>query len=127
VALVAAGLVLAPGCGGESTEESPAVERARTVVRDVFDEKYAKVRRLFAEGLSAALSEEQLEQDQKSFLKLKGAYRSQGDAEVVERDGFTVVDIDLVMEKDPGVARVSFDADGMIAGLFFLASDIPVP
>ncbi|MEX0873825.1 MAG: DUF3887 domain-containing protein [Actinomycetota bacterium] len=125
---MAAGLVLAPGCGGESTEESPTVERARTVVRHMADGTYAKVLQMFAPTLIDVLSEKQLKEDWENFVQLKGAYRAQGEAaEVIERGELKVVDIELEMAKDTGFFRVSFDADGKIAGLFFLATDIPVP
>jgi hypothetical protein len=92
------------------------------------DGSYAKVHAMFAPTLIDVLSEKQLKEDWENFVQLKGAYRAQGEAaEVIERGELKVVDIELEMAKDTGFFRVSFDADGKIAGLFFLATDIPVP
>jgi hypothetical protein len=56
-----------------------------------------------------------------------GALKSQGTPEIFVRGSITVVNVPLTMENGPAQARVSFDPNGKIAGLFFLRTGVPVP
>lgn len=138
VAVVLIGLVLGSACrngGVDAASESPAaaspesaeVREARAVMSDIADGNYADVHSRFDEGMMAALSLDQLKQGWEDFVSLKGDFQSQGPAEVTERAEITVIDIELVMADDPGVARVTLNGQGEISGLFFLAEDIPIP
>ena len=123
--LAAVGLLLvAIACGKEST---PLVTQARGVVDDVTHARWDDARKNFAPLLAQSLSSQQLAAGWATFVKVKGAYRSTGDAGVVERPNFTVVNIVLHMAKGDGQARVTFDKKGQIAGLFFLQPGVPVP
>jgi hypothetical protein len=130
IGLLAFGALVA-GCGSEDADgrvsDSALVSTSREVVNDVVAGRYAEVRALFDETMKAQLSEQKMDEAWKQFVTLFGEFQRQGSAEVVKSGGFDVVNIALLMTKREGQARVTFDADGKIAGLFFLRTDVPVP
>ncbi|MGW0392848.1 DUF3887 domain-containing protein [Streptomyces sp. NPDC003042] len=54
-----------------------------------------------------------------------GRYQSHGAPKDVAVGEFTVVNVPLRMERQPGEFRVSFHEDGSIAGLWFLEPGVP--
>jgi hypothetical protein len=123
-------LLFAFGCGsngdGETSSDQALIDDGRQVVRDIVAGKFLELSERFDEGLKAALTADQLEKGWKDFVELKGAFRSQGEADIGELGDLRVVDIELTMTKEPGLLRVSFDPDGKIAGIYVLDEDIPI-
>jgi len=124
LAAVAMLVVVAIACGKEGPQ---LVDQARAVVDDVTHANWDSARKDFAPLMAQSLSSKQLEAAWAAFVKVKGAHRSTGDAEVVKRPNFTVVNIVLRMANGDGQARITFDKKGQIAGLFFLQPGVPVP
>jgi hypothetical protein len=120
----ALGLVLV-ACAGQSPDE--LANRARETVERIFAGDYAAVRADFDETLSASLSEEQLAEARAQFEEEFGTFEGMGEPEVVERGELTVVNIPLDMSEGEGEARITYDAEGKIAGLFLLQPGVPVP
>ena len=112
------------GCGGGGGDLE---ERAKETVELIFAGDYAAVRADFDEALSATLSEEQLAATRAQFEEEFGTFESMGDPEVVERGELTVVNIPLQMSEGEGEARITYDSQGKIAGLFLLRAGVPVP
>ncbi len=56
---------------------------------------------------------------------LSGKLMTVGRPTVAARDKYRVVDIPLAFERGPMKARISFDSEGRIAGLFVLYPDLP--
>jgi len=129
-ASVALALVLTLGCGnngdGETSSDQALISDGRQVLRDIVAGRFTELSERFNEGFKAAVPPDQLEQGWKDFVELKGAFRSQGEADAAELGDLTVVDIELDMEKAPGLFRVQFDIDGKIAAIYVLDEDIPV-
>ena len=63
-----------------------------------------------------------------SLTASTGEYESRGEPTVVgKRGGLTVIDTPMHFERTEMKSRVTFRADGTIAGLFILRKDIPPP
>ncbi|MBY4574371.1 DUF3887 domain-containing protein [Gordonia paraffinivorans] len=77
----------------------------------------------FDETMSAALSESALADAWASVVALHGERESTGTPFVRGHGLHTVVDVPFEQEAGEMVFRVAFDADGRIAGLFFLNPD----
>jgi hypothetical protein len=123
VVLLLASLAVACTGGG-----SPSVEsRAKEVVREIFSGQFAKVRADFDATMTARLSQQRLAKARTQFEGLFGTFASMGNPEIVKRGDLTVVNIPLHMAKGDGQARVTYDPQERIAGLFLLRSGVPVP
>jgi hypothetical protein len=134
-------LFVLPSCGtsnqSRATTSPPATatvssssnyaRRAQTVVGELILGNYKAVRAQFNATMRASLSEQQLVVARTSFVATFGSFTSQGKPEVLKRGIVTVVNVPLTMEKGPAQARISFDADGTIAGLYLLRPGVPVP
>ncbi len=123
-------LLFAFGCSsngdGETSSDQALIDDGRQVVRDIVAGKFSELSERFDESLKAALSADQLEKGWKDFVELKGAFRSQGEADLGELGDLRVVDIELTMAKEPGLIRVQFVEDGKISGIYVLDEDIPI-
>ncbi len=123
-------LLLSIACGsdgdGETSSDEALISDGRQVLRDIVAGKFSELSERFDESLKAALSADQLEKGWSDFVELKGAFRSQGEADTAMQAGLSVVDIALDMAKEPGLFRVSFAEDGKISGIYVLDEDIPV-
>jgi hypothetical protein len=62
-----------------------------------------------------------------AYQQLLGQYQSHGDPEDTQRAPLTVVNIPVVMAKQPGQFRVKVHPDGTVAGIYFLKEGVPVP
>lgn len=80
--------------------------------------------RAFSE-LVEALSEDRLRQAWMGFEALYGEYASHGSATASNLGGFVVLNVPLAMANGPAKARISFQSDGKIAGLYLLRQDAP--
>lgn len=123
------------GCSkGASSSASPEVSsyaayaaKASRIVDEVVAGEFSKVRAEFDERMKAGLSEAKLREGWAQFQSIFGAYEGKGEPDVLERGDVTVVNVPLDMKLKPGEARITFDANGRIAGLFFLRTGVPVP
>ncbi|MBY8345477.1 DUF3887 domain-containing protein [Streptomyces spinosirectus] len=104
-----------------------AGQRAVAIVTDVLEGRMEEARRSFNAEVLAALTDEVWSNGRATVTGLVGAFEGFGDGEpFVRRIGdHTVVDVPLRYEADDMKARVAFDTDEKVAGLFILPSEIP--
>ncbi len=104
-----------------------AAQRARAIVTDVLDGRMDQARPSFNAEVLAAFTDEVRGNAMATVAGLVGAFEGFGtDDPFVRRIGdLTVVDIPLRYEAGDMKARVAFDADEKVAGLFILAPETP--
>lgn len=104
-----------------------AAERAVEIVTAVLDGRMDEARRSFNAEVLAAFSDEVRANGLATVTGLVGAFEGFGEGEpFVRRIGdHTVVDIPLRYEAGDMKARVAFDTDERVAGLFILAPETP--
>lgn len=104
-----------------------AAERAVKIVTDVLEGRMDQARPSFNAEVLAAFTDEVRGNALATVAGLVGAFEGFGQAEpFVRRIGdHTVVDIPLCYEAGDMKARVAFDADEKVAGIFILAPETP--
>jgi hypothetical protein len=104
-----------------------AAERAVEIVTAVLDGRMDQARQSFNAEVLAAFTDEVRGNALAAVAGLVGAFQGFGEGEpFVRRIGdHTVVDIPLLYEASDMKARVAFDSDGQVAGLFILAPETP--
>ncbi|MFE9126529.1 DUF3887 domain-containing protein [Streptomyces sp. NPDC007148] len=104
-----------------------AAERALTIVTAVLEGRMDEARRSFNAEVLAAFTDEVRGDGLATVTGLVGAFEGFGEGEpFVRRIGdHTVVDIPLRYEAGDMKARVAFDTDEKVAGLFILAPETP--
>jgi hypothetical protein len=104
-----------------------AAERALTIVTDVLEGRMDQARPSFNAEVLAAFTDEVRGNALATVAGLVGAFEGFGHAEPFTRriGDHTVVDIPLCYEAGDMKARVAFDADEKVAGLFILAPETP--
>ena len=120
--------VLGSACTGDRGVNADALEaKAVVVVRDIFGGRYAEVRAEFDHTMLAALDEQQLVKARADYEDRFGTFEQMGPPEIVRRGDLTVINVPLRMSLGNGQARVTYDRDGKIAGLYLLRVGVPVP
>ncbi|MEU4149783.1 DUF3887 domain-containing protein [Streptomyces sp. NPDC026659] len=104
-----------------------AAERATEIVRDVLENRMDEARRSFNSQVLEAFTDEVRGNALATIAGLVGAFEGFADtAPFVRRIGdHTVVDVPLRYEAGDMKARVAFDADEKVAGLFILQAEVP--
>jgi len=104
-----------------------AAQRARQVVTDVLEGRMDHARQSFNAQVLAAFTDEARGSALATVAGLVGAFEGFGDGEPFTRriGDHTVVDIPLRYEAGDMKARVAFDTDEKVAGLFILQPDAP--
>ncbi|MFE5033916.1 DUF3887 domain-containing protein [Streptomyces sp. NPDC056683] len=104
-----------------------AAERAVQIATDVLEGRMDEARQSFNTEVLAAFTDEVRGDGLATVAGLVGAFEGFGEGEpFVRRIGdYTVVDIPLRYEAGPMKARVAFDTDERVAGLFILAPETP--
>ena len=104
-----------------------AAERASTIVTAVLDGRMDEARQSFNAQVMEAFTDEVRGSALATVAGLVGAFEGFGEGEpFVRRIGdHTVVDIPMRYEAGEMKARVAFDADEKVAGLFILNPDAP--
>ena len=104
-----------------------AAERATAIVADVLEGRMDQARQSFDATVLAAFTDEVRLDSLATVAGLVGAFEGFGQGEpFVRRIGdHTVVDIPLRYEAGDMKARVAFDADEKVAGIFILAPETP--
>jgi len=100
-----------------------AAERAAALVADLTDGRWAEVRRDFDETVAAGMSAAQLAATWAQTVGLVGRYEGMGEPVSHQAGDHTVVDIPLSFEAGELTARVAYDGDGKVAGLFLRRPD----
>ncbi|WP_078992564.1 DUF3887 domain-containing protein [Streptomyces sp. MMG1121] len=104
-----------------------AAERAVRIVTDVLDGRMEQARQSFNAQVLEAFTDEVRGSGLATVAGLVGAFEGFGEEEpFVRRIGdHTVVDVPLRYEAGDMKARVAFDTDEKVAGLFILAPETP--
>jgi hypothetical protein len=104
-----------------------AAERAVQIVTDVLEGRMDAARPSFDAQVLAAFTDEVRGEALAAVAGLVGAFEGFGDGEpFVRRVGdHTMVDIPLRYEAGDMKARVAFDSEEKVAGLFILVPDAP--
>ncbi len=108
----------APGDGGSAAPVEGAVQHAVPVLEAFLDGRFDDVRSRFGERMLDACSVELLTDVREKVARQAGEVQALGTPVVSVRDGYTVVDIPVALERADGVGRVVLDADRQVAGFF---------
>lgn len=95
-----------------------AVEHAVPVLEAFLDGRFDDARASFDERMRDACSVELLSDVREKVRLHGGEVQSLGTPEVSTRNGYTVVDVPVALERADGIGRVMLDADRQVAGFF---------
>jgi hypothetical protein len=109
----------------KSVRMTDAPERARSIVTDVLEGRMDTARKSFNPQVLTAFTEQVRGEALATVAGLVGEFEGFGSADPVVRQigDHTVVDIPLRYEAGDMKARVAFDTNEKVAGLFILASE----
>lgn len=99
--------------------------RALTVVEQWRSGQSRELRDSFDETMLEKLSERQLADAWAQVEAMVGALTAAGRPTLTRRGPYGVVDVPLAFERGPMKARVTFDSQGRVSGLFVLYPDVP--
>lgn len=106
---------------GEDAVEVPvqdAVEHAVPVLQAFLDSRWDDARSTFDERMLQACSVELLADVREKVRREAGEVQTLGTPAVSVRDGYTIVDIPVALERADGFGRVVLNADRQVAGFF---------
>jgi hypothetical protein len=95
-----------------------AAQHAVPVLEAFLDGRWDDARTRFDERMLKACSAELLAGVREQMRDLGGELEALGDPEISVRDGYTIVDIPISLERRDGTGRVVLDADHKVAGFF---------
>jgi hypothetical protein len=104
------------GDGAVGTPVDGAVQHAMPVLEAFLDGRFEDVRARFGKRMLEAVSLELLADVREKVRREAGAVQAVGTPQVSVRDGYTVVDIPVALERADGIGRVVIDADRQVAG-----------
>ena len=113
-----------PEEAGIATPVEGAVEHALPVLQAFIDGRFDDARATFGERMLKAVSVELLADVRDKVRREAGEVTALGTPAVSVRDGYTVVDIPVSLERDDGVGRVVLDADHQVAGFFVRPAEV---
>ncbi len=93
-----------------------AAEHALGVLQAFLDGRFDDARSTFDERMLNACSVELLADVREKVRRGAGAVQTLGAPEVSVRDGYTVIDIPVALERADGIGRVVLDVDRQVAG-----------
>jgi hypothetical protein len=95
-----------------------AVEHAVPVLQAFLDGRFDDARLSFGERMLNACSVELLADVREKVRREAGEVQALGTPVLSVRDGYTVVDIPVALDREDGIGRVVLDADRQVAGFF---------
>jgi hypothetical protein len=104
--------------GGMVVAVEGAVEHAVPVLQAFLDGHFDQPRSSFGERMLKACSVELLADVREKVSSEAGEVQALGTPVVSVRDGYTVVDIPVALDRADGIGRVVLDADRQVAGFF---------
>jgi hypothetical protein len=107
-----------PDSGTSSSPIPEAAKRAASVLQAFLDGRWDDVRTSFDGRMSAAFSAELMADVRDKVQRGGGGVREMGTPVVSMREGLTVVDIPVTLERASGTGQVIFDGEGRVAGFF---------
>ncbi|MEU0880826.1 DUF3887 domain-containing protein [Lentzea sp. NPDC005914] len=107
--------------GAEMTESTVAgVKQAQQVVAHLDNGEFAAVHAMFDPLMSSKLSSDELAAVWRQLVSNLGELRNTGPGTPAKKGGYTIVDVPLTFAEAEMKARVTFNTDGSIGGLFIL-------
>jgi Protein of unknown function (DUF3887) len=107
--------------GAEMTESTVAsVRQAEQVVAHLGNGEFAAVHAMFDALMSSKLSVDELGAVWRQLVSNLGELNETGAAAVTKKGGYTIVDVPLTFAEAQMKARVTFNSDGSIGGLYIL-------
>ncbi|MET9628129.1 DUF3887 domain-containing protein [Lentzea sp. NPDC006480] len=107
--------------GAEMTESTVAgVKQAQQVVAHLGNGEFAAVHAMFDPLMSSKLSGEELGTVWQQLVSNLGELTGTGAPTPAKKGGYTIVDVPLTFAEAEMKARVTFNADGSIGGLYIL-------
>lgn len=107
-----------PEPGGTATPVEGAVEHAAPVLEAFLEGRWQDARATFDQRMLRACSAELLADVREKVRREAGEVQALGTPVVSTRDGYTIVDIPVALERADAVGRVALDADRQVAGFF---------
>ena len=107
-----------------ATPVEGAVEHAVPVLQAFLDGHFDDARSTFGERMLKACSLELLADVREKVRREAGEVQALGTPVVSVRDGYTVVDIPVALERADGFGRVVLDADRRVAGFFVRPAEV---
>ena len=104
--------------GGIVAPVEDAAEHAVPVLQAFLDGRFDDARSSFGERMLNACSAELLADVREKVRREAGEVQALGTPVVSVRDGYTVVDIPVALDRADGIGRVVLDADRQVAGFF---------
>ncbi|MGA2925266.1 MAG: hypothetical protein ABSG43_04625 [Solirubrobacteraceae bacterium] len=101
-----------------------AVDRAVPVLQAFLDGRFVDARSNFDERMLNACSIELLTDVREKVRREAGEVQVLGTPAVSVRDGYTVVDIPVALDRADGIGRVVLDADRQVAGFFVRPKEV---
>jgi hypothetical protein len=101
-----------------------AVEHALPVLQAFLDGRFEDARASFGERMLDACSLELLADVREKVRREAGEVQALGTPVVSVRDGYTVVDIPVALDRADGVGRIALDADRQVAGFFVRPAEV---
>jgi hypothetical protein len=101
-----------------------AVEHAVAVLQAFLDGRFDDVRSRFDERMLDACSGELLADVREKVDREAGEVQALGAPVVSVRDGYTVVDIPVALDRADGIGRVVLDAERQVAGFFVRPAEV---
>lgn len=95
-----------------------AVERAVPVLQAFVDGRFDDARATFDDRMLEACSVDLLADVREQVRSQVGEVQELGTPVVSVRDGYTVVNIPVALERGDGTSQIALDADGRVAGFF---------
>jgi hypothetical protein len=102
-----------------------AGDRATGVLNRIIERRWGDAREDFDRPMSTALDADQLAAAWAHVLGLVGEHEWLGEPFIRQLGDYTVVDVPMHFEAGDMKGRVSFRADGKVAGLYFLTPETP--
>lgn len=104
------------GTEAVATPVDGAIEHALPVLEAFLDERFEDVQATFGERMEKAVSLELLADVRERVRRHAGEVQALGTPVVSVRDGYTIVDVPVSLERGDGVARIVLDGDRRVAG-----------
>lgn len=112
---------------GEDTAKKALEKSAREIVTLLAKEDYASAGKSFDATMKKVLPPEKLKETWQTVVEAAGAYKKQGKVRFDKVKKYDVVFVTIHFAKTDLDARIVFDQDRKIAGLFFAPAKVDVP
>jgi hypothetical protein len=117
----------APEVSAECRSPKTLGVRAECFLEDLAAGRFSRARSSFDATMKEKKSLAVLEDDWETYQELVGAYEDHGTPDEVKTGVLLVERVPVTTDKGKGEVRVTFHANGTIAGVFFLRSGVPGP